>query len=155
MRGNEVAVVGNVTRDAEVRRVGDSNAVKWGIAWNKPRKNQQTGQWEDVPHYFDCECWASDAQLRAIEGRIAKGAKCAVTGYLEQQRWTDDNGNNRSKTVIRVDDPINGLVLAPPRGQGQQTQEQPQYQQATVYEQPQQGGYEVPPASVYDQDIPF
>lgn len=116
MKGNTVSIRANVTRDAEVRRTqGGSNAVKWGIAWNSSKKDPN-GQWIDVPHYFDVECWMSDAQLNNVAHQIVKGAGCCVVdGHLEYQSWDDGNGNKRSKVVIRVDDPIKGLMLGAPR----------------------------------------
>ena len=59
-------------------------------------------------------------QAKAEGGQIKKGAKCAIVdGHIEQQRWTKD-GQNRSKVVIIVDDPIGGLVLS--GGESQQKQ---------------------------------
>lgn len=119
MRGNSVSVIGGITRDAEVRRTNSgSNAVSWGIAWTQSKRNQQ-GNYEDVPNYFDVECWMSDAQLNARLGDIVKGAKCAIVdSHLEYQSWQDNQGNRRSKVVIRVDDPIGGLLVSQPKSGG-------------------------------------
>lgn len=138
MRGNNVNIKGNLTRDAEVKRTDNgSTVVKFGLAWNKPRKDPSTGQYEDVPHYFDCQCWVTDGQLRAIENRLVKGARCAVVdGHLEYQSW-EQNGQRRSRVVVCVDDPINGLLVEPAHNEGEP-------------EPPAE-----PPASVYDEDIPF
>ena len=138
MRGNNVNIKGNLTRDAEVKRTDNgSTVVKFGLAWNKPRKDPSTGQYEDVPHYFDCQCWVTDGQLRAIENRLVKGARCAVVdGHLEYQSW-EQNGQKRSRVVVCVDDPINGLLVEAGHDGGEP-------------EPPAE-----PPASVYDEDIPF
>lgn len=134
MRGNTVSIKGNVTRDMEVRRTNSgSNACSWGIAWNDRKKNRSTGEYEDVPNFFDVECWASDGQLRQLQGQVVKGARCAIVdGHVEQQTW-ESNGQKRSKVVIRVDDPISGLMCA--SGQARR--------QESVQE------------SYYDEDIPF
>ena len=153
MRGNSVSVIGGITRDAEVRRTGSgNNAVKWGIAWTQRRKNQQ-GDYEDVPNYFDVECWMSDNQLNARMGDLVKGAKCAIVdAHLEYQGWQDNQGNKRSKTVIRVDDPISGLLVSPPKGGG--------FRRDNGGSQGVHGGSQASQpieveASVYDDDIPF
>ena len=66
MKGNSVSVKGNVTRDAEVRSTqGGRLVASWGIAWNSSRKTADG--WEDVPHYFDVECWMSDKQARLVQ----------------------------------------------------------------------------------------
>lgn len=111
MKGNTVSIKGNVTRDCEVRRTQSGRAVvSWGIAWNSSRKNQN-GEWEDVPHYFDCQCWVTDRQLDMVEPSLVKGARCAIVdGHLEYQSW-ESQGQKRSRVVITVDDPIGGMLV--------------------------------------------
>lgn len=151
MRGNTVSIVGGITRDAEVRRTGSgNNAVKWGIAWTQSRKNPQGG-YDDVPNYFDVECWMSDNQLNARVGDLVKGAKCAIVdGHLEYQSWQDSQGNKRSKVVVRVDDPISGLLVSPPKGGGYGNGGGQGVHGGGQASQP----IEVD-ASVYDDDIPW
>lgn len=155
MKGNSVSIKGNATRDQEISRTkSGKNIVKLGIAWNSSKRNQETGEYEDVPNYFDVEMWASDAQLNAMP-TVRKGAPVAVIdGHLEYQSWQDSQGNNRSKVVIRCDDPIQGLMVGVARGAqngagnayaAQQQNNMRTYQMAP---QNQQQG-------LYDQDIPF
>ena len=171
---NRVIISGNLTRNAELRRTQSGKPVlNMGVAVNDRRKNPQTGEYEDVGNFFDVECWMTDAQLNVVVPNIVKGARCAIVdGHIEQQRWQDQNGNNRSKVVIRVDDPIAGLLIAPPmQGTGaqppyqqqptgytnqQQTAPQTQPQQGYAYsqQQPQQPAIDYS-QSVYDDDIPF
>lgn len=127
MRGNTVSIKGNVTRDMEVRRTkSGSNACSWGIAWNSRRRNQE-GEYEDVPNFFDVECWASDKQLAFLQG-VKKGARCAIVdAHLEFQQWERD-GQKRSKVLIRVDDPVGGLLVE------HSEKAKPQYVEATVYD---------------------
>ena len=81
----------------------------WCIAWNDSRKGKD-GEWVDIPNFFDVECWASDNQVKFLEG-IKKGTRCAIIGgHLEQRSWEKD-GRKYSKVVIRVDDPVSGLML--------------------------------------------
>jgi len=110
MKGNTVSIKGNVTRDCEVRSTSNGNTVvTWGIAWNKSRKTQDG--FEDVPHYFDCQCWVTERQLSMIKDSLVKGARCAIIdGHLEYQSW-ESQGQKRSKVVIVVDDPISGMLL--------------------------------------------
>ena len=137
-RGNTVSIKGNVTRDMEVRRTNSgANACSWGIAWNDSKKND-AGEWEDVPNYFDVQCWASDGQLKFLEG-IKKGARCAIIGgHLEQQRWENESGKH-SKVLIRVDDPVSGVMVTGGKPKQQAKESAPIEVEATVY----------------DDDIPF
>lgn len=142
MRGNTISIKGNITRDAEVRQAKSGrNVAQWGVCWNATRKAQD-GSYEDVPHFFDVKCWVSDGQLRAIEPSLVKGATCAIVdGHLEMERWQDKDGNNRSKVMIVVDDPINGLHLSQRQAGTSSNRKAPD----VVDDQ--QG--------IYDEDIPF
>lgn len=143
----------------EVRRTqSGNNACSWGIAWNSRRKNGQTGEYEDVPHYFDVECWASDGQLKFLQD-VRRGARCAIVdGHLEYQSWQKD-GQTRSKVVIRVDDPIGGLMVSQGGGNGGGNANQGNYpnSQQSAPQGGSQGGYgqgaELPP--MFEDDIPF
>lgn len=149
MKGNTVSIIGNCTRDAEVKRTqSGNNAVKWGIAWNSSKKDGDN--WVDVPHYFDVECWMTDAQLNNVAPRIVKGAGCCVVdGHLEYQSWTDENGNKRSKVVVRVDDPIRGIMFTAPRQRQDAPSAQYQAQPQGYAPQPQNTAYMTPqPAQV-------
>ena len=113
-RGNTISIKGNATRDIEIRRTASGmNACSWSIAWNDSRKGAN-GNWEDVPHFFDVECWASDAQVKFLQG-LRKGARCAIIGgHLEQQRW-ERNGQKYTKVIIRADDPVSGVLFDMPQ----------------------------------------
>lgn len=113
MRGNNVNIRGTIVRDAEIRQTASGSQIaSWSIVWNRSKKNQATGQYEDVPGFFDCQCWLTDKQLRIVQPLLVKGARCAIIdGHLEYQAW-ESNGQKRSKVMIQVDDPINGLVVA-------------------------------------------
>ncbi len=171
-RTNIVIISGNLTRDAEVRTTqGGDNSVKFGVAWNSQRKGQD-GQYVDVPHFFDAECWMTDAQLRYVQPRLLKGAPVTIVGRLEQQTWKTQEGENRSKVVVRVTDPFAGIVFEE-RQQRQQAQPQPTYAPqapSTQYQPPQpayapqaqpQPAYAYPaqvvqpPAGIYADEIPF
>lgn len=173
--GTFVSLNGNITRDAEVRSTNSGQlVVSFGIACNGSRKNAQTGQWEDVPHFFDVTAFPSDAQLKIIQPKLVQGAKAHIEGELRYQRWTDkQTGKDRSKVSVAVTDPVRGIVAEAPRnaqqgyqpepayGQGyqqpqaaQQPVYAPPYNQAPQpYQQPQAQQYQ--PAEVYDEDIPF
>lgn len=155
MKGNSVSIKGNATRDQEISRTkSGKNIVKLGIAWNSSKRNQETGEYEDVPNYFDVEMWASDAQLNAMP-TVHKGAPVAVIdGHLEYQSWQDSQGNNRSKVVIRCDDPIQGLLVGAARGaqNGAGAAFAPHQQSYT--REHQTASYNAN-QGLYDNDIPF
>ena len=99
---NRVAVVGNLTRDAQIRRTQSGMAVlSIGIAVNDRRKNPQTGEWGDYANFFDCTMFGSRAE--SLAQYLVKGQKVAIDGKLRWSQWQKD-GQNRSKVEIVVDD---------------------------------------------------
>ena len=103
MRGiNTVCLSGNLTRDAELRfTAGGTGICSFGIAVNDSRKNSQTGQWEDVPNFFDCNIFGARAE--SIADYLAKGTKVCLTGRLHQSTWETKEGSKRSKVEVIVD----------------------------------------------------
>lgn len=100
---NTVTVIGNVTRDPELRFTPNGAAVaNFGLAWNKRFQNKQTNEWEDQPSYFDITCWATLAEN--VAESVTKGTRVVVTGHLEQRSWESKEGERRSKVEIVADD---------------------------------------------------
>ena len=161
---NRVMICGRLTRDPEMRSTAGGLAVMGlGVAVNDRRRNQQTGEWEDVPNYVDCTMFGPYAQ--AMERRLSKGAKVAIDGRLRWSQWERD-GQKRSKIEVIVDE----LEFMSSRNSdaqyssGQSYGQQGGYQPASQasYQSASQAGYQPQSAptidassSVYDDDIPF
>ena len=100
---NRVVLSGNLTRSPELKTTPGGMAVlQMGIAVNGRRKNSQTGQWEDVPNYFDLTMFGNRAQ--AVSQYLDKGTKVMVDGELRWRSWQDQNGQNRSKVEVIVNE---------------------------------------------------
>jgi len=92
-----VTLVGNLTRDVELRTTGTGTKVcDLGVAYNKKRKTDDGG-WEDEAHFFDVTLWGNTAQVAA--DYLKKGSPVLVEGELAQDRWEQD-GQKRSKVKI-------------------------------------------------------
>lgn len=102
--GNTVTIVGNVTRDPELRFTNSGMAVaSFGVAINNGRRNPQTGQWEEgEPSFFDVSCFREMADN--VAESLQKGTRVVVTGRLNQRSWQTDNGEKRSKVEIIADE---------------------------------------------------
>lgn len=99
---NKWAGCGNLTRDAEYKQTsGGLEVLTFSIAVNERRKNNQTGEWEDYPNYFDCAIFGKRAN--SLARSLYRGTKVAVEGKLRQQRWEKD-GQKRSAVSIVVDE---------------------------------------------------
>ena len=179
---NKATITGNITRDPELRQTqGGTSVLTIGVAVNDRRKNQQTGEWEDYPNFIDCTIFGNRAT--GVAPHLEKGMKVAIEGKLNQSRWQAEDGTNRSKIEIIVDE-----IEFMSRRQGQTAskpvQQQPQQfapqtapqpmQQPTMQQfapHPMQQPVQAAPvqqampmmqqqapqqvASIYDEDIPF
>lgn len=100
---NRVTITGNLTRDPEVRNTQSGMAVlNLGVAVNDRRKNNQTGEWEDVPNFIDCVMFGTRAEN--VARYLRKGSKVAIEGKLRWSQWEDKQGGKRSKIEVVVDD---------------------------------------------------
>jgi single-strand DNA-binding protein len=96
---NRVVITGNLTRDPELRALSSGNSVcSLRIACNGRRKNNETGQWEDQPNYFDVTVWG--AQGENCHRFLSKGRPVAIDGRLQWREWQDQNGNKRQSVDI-------------------------------------------------------
>jgi single-strand DNA-binding protein len=97
---NRVIVVGNLTRDPELRHTPSGNAVcSLRIAVNTTRKDE-SGQWVDKPNYFDVTVWGQQGENCAQY--LSKGRPVAIDGRLEWREWEQD-GNKRQAVEIVAD----------------------------------------------------
>ena len=132
---NRAVISGNLTRDPELRTTAGGMAVlSLGVAVNDRRKNQQTGEWEDVPNFIDCTMFGSRAE--AVSRYLSKGSKVCIEGKLRWSQWERD-GEKRSKVEVVVDE----IEFMTARGDGGNAAK------------PAQAAYAEP--SLYDEDIPF
>jgi single-strand DNA-binding protein len=100
---NRVVVTGNLTRDPELSATaGGMSILKMGIAVNDRRKNQQTGEWEDSPNFFDVVVFG--ARGESLSRFLSKGSKVAIEGKLRWHSWETPEGDKRSKVEIIADD---------------------------------------------------
>jgi single-strand DNA-binding protein len=101
--GNTVTLVGNVTRDPELRFTPSGQAVAtFGLAVNRRWQNRQTQAWEEATSFFDVVCWAQLAENAAES--VTKGTRLIVTGRLDQRSWETQEGDKRSKIEVQADE---------------------------------------------------
>lgn len=99
---NSVTLGGNLTSDSTLRTTaGGMGILSFGIAVNERKKDPQTGEWVDVPSFFDCTLFGSRAEKLA--GYLMRGTKVVVSGFLRQSSWEKD-GQRRSKVEVIVND---------------------------------------------------
>ena len=103
MADNTVTVVGNLTRDPELRFTGSGVAqATLGVAVSRRWQNRQTQEWEEATSFFNVVAWREQAENAAES--LTKGMRVVVTGRLEQRSWETDNGDKRSVVEISADE---------------------------------------------------
>jgi single-strand DNA-binding protein len=98
---NRVVLVGNLTRDPELRHTPSGTAVcSLRLAVNSRRKDQ-SGQWVEKPNYFDVTVWGQQGENCAQY--LAKGRPVGVDGRLEWREWDAQDGTKRQAVEIIAD----------------------------------------------------
>ncbi len=100
---NKVILMGNFTRDPELRYLPNNTAVcDMGLAVNDRFQNKATGQWEDRPNFVDCTAFGRTAEN--ISKFFSKGRPIFIEGKLRFEQWEDrTSGQKRSKLKVVVD----------------------------------------------------
>jgi single-strand DNA-binding protein len=148
---NRVVLVGNLTRDPELKALPSGTSVcELGLAVNHRRKNQQTGEWVEEPNYFRVSVFGSQAETCARF--LAKGRQVAIDGRLRWRQWETPEGQKREAVEIVAEN----VQFIGPRdsegGGGSGSFERPAAAVAAPAEaQPWSGGG----AADVDDDIPF
>jgi single-strand DNA-binding protein len=139
---NRVVLVGNLTKDPELRHTQGGTAVcKLRLAVNTRRKDE-TGQWIDKPNYFDITVWGNQAE--SCSQYLAKGRPVAIDGRLEWREWDATDGSGKRQAVEVVADSVQFLG-----GRGEGGGDAPQFVPTGAGESADF------PTSAADDDIPF
>jgi single-strand DNA-binding protein len=100
---NSITVVGNITRDPEMRFTPSGvSKVTFGVAVNRSWRNQQSNEWEEQTSFFNVVCWRELADNAGAS--LKKGTRVVVTGRLEQRSWETEQGDKRSIVEIVADE---------------------------------------------------
>src|SRR3954468_577386 len=98
---NRVVLVGNLTKDPELRHTPSGTAVcKLRLAVNTRQKDPQ-GNWGDKPNYFDVTVWGNQGESCAQY--LSKGRPVGVDGRLDWREWDAQDGTKRQAVEIIAD----------------------------------------------------
>ncbi|MDX2185424.1 MAG: single-stranded DNA-binding protein [Opitutaceae bacterium] len=153
---NQVILVGNLTRDPELRVTPKgTNICQFGLAVNRQFKDD-SGQTRDETTFVDIEAWGKQAEL--IAKYLTKGSPALVQGRLKLDQWEDkQSGQKRSKLKVVLE---NIQFLGAPRGGSGGNSGSEEGDQSPSYERnapaPRAPARNTPPpADNVDDDIPF
>src|ERR1700756_4061335 len=98
---NRVVLVGNLTKDPELRHTPSGTAVcKLRLAVNTRQKDAQ-GNWGDKPNYFDVTVWGNQGESCAQY--LSKGRPVGIDGRLDWREWEAQDGSKRQAVQISAE----------------------------------------------------
>ncbi len=98
---NSVTLVGNLTRDPELRyTTGGRGVASFGLAVN--RRYQQNGEWQEQVSFFNVVAWGDLGENSAAS--LNKGNRVVVTGRLQQREYETREGEKRSVVEVVADE---------------------------------------------------
>lgn len=153
---NRIQLIGNLTKDAESRQVGDKMVVTFSVATSE-RYTGRDGQQHEDTEFHNCEYWCNGNILQYLK----KGTQVYAEGAIKTDSYTGQDGQQRQTKKIRVRD----IQLLGSRQQNAQPQApapapapaMPQYPQGYQQPQPQyapQPGYPQAPQYAPQPQMP-
>jgi len=136
---NHIEISGRMCRDPELKHIGTKGTklANFSIALTMGE-----GQYKKA-HYFDCKAWSLAAD--GVVTNYRKGDAIEVRGMIQQETWTDKDGQKRSKIVI---------VVLEHRTPGARDSDDAQPERKPAARKPDPGAY-VPQVPMDDLQIPF
>ena len=111
---NSVVIVGNLTRDPELRATPSGTSVcSLRVAVNDRVKDPNTGEWGDKANYFDVDVFGGQGERCAQY--LDRGRQVAVSGRLRWREWETQDGQKRQAVSILAD---NVQFIGPREGAG-------------------------------------
>jgi single-strand DNA-binding protein len=86
---SNITIIGNLTRDPELKFLDSNTVVKLSVAVNRKTKGRD-GEWNETTSYFNVSAFGSLAENSADS--LHKGNRIIVTGRLEQRSWDKEDG---------------------------------------------------------------
>lgn len=108
---NQVTLMGNLTRDPELRQTPTGqNVTSFSLALNRSYKDG-SGEWQEATDYIDVVAWGPLAER--VSQYLTKGRRCLVQGRLQSRSWEQD-GQKRNKVEVLAND----VTFLDSRGEG-------------------------------------
>jgi len=148
---NKVMLIGNLTRDPELKYTTSGAAVAtFGIATNKSWKDDN-GEQKELAEFHNIVVWNKLAEI--CQQLLAKGMKVYLEGSLNTRSWDADDGSKRYRTEVRITD----MILLDSKGKqgvglnGQEAPDQKPEEKAEVKEESNSEESSDP----LEEDLPF
>lgn len=140
---NQVVMVGNLTRDIELRYLPSGSAIGKSAIATSYKYKSQSGEQKDEVCFLDFNLFGRSAEV--ANQYLHKGSKVLLTGRLVFEQWTSQDGSERSRHSLRVDEMKMLDSKSQSDNQGQNYNQEP----PVVYEN------KIPEIEVDEDSIPF
>ena len=98
---NRVILLGNLTRDPEMRYIPSGTAVtNFGLAMSERYTDRQTGEQKENVCFVDVEAWGRQAEI--ANEYLSKGRPVFIEGSLKFDSWETEDGSKRNKLSVRA-----------------------------------------------------
>ena len=156
---NRVIMIGNLTRDIELRYLTNGSAVAKGAIATSYKYKTATGEQKDEVCFLDFNIFGRSAEV--ANQYLKKGSKVLLEGRLVLEQWTAQDGSTRSKHSLRVE----SMKMMDSKSSSQGFQDdnddyQPPKASQNSYNEPSnyasKGGIEkIPEIDINDDEVPF
>lgn len=146
---NKIILIGNLTRDIELRYLPSSAAIAKGAIATTYKFKSASGEQKEEVCFLDFNVFGRSAEV--ANQYLKKGSKVLLEGRLVFEQWAAQDGSTRNRHSLRVE-AMKMLDSKPQEGQGQYNQQaQPKREPQVVYEEA------LPNINVDDlaEEIPF
>ena len=100
---NKVVLCGRLTADPELKQTQTGIAVvSFSLAINRRATKGADGTYNSQADFINCTAWRQQAEF--ISRYFKKGSSLCITGSLQQNTWTDNNGQKRNDYRVVVDE---------------------------------------------------
>lgn len=150
---NQVVVMGNLTRDPDLRQIPSGQSVtSFSLALNRSYKDKD-GNWQEATDYVDVVAWGPLGER--VAQYVTKGRPVLVSGRLQSRQW-EQEGQKRSKLEVVAND----VTFLGGRGEGNDGGEAPAASQSTPAKSNNKKDKDVAIEDISDEpinldDIPF
>jgi len=110
---NKAQIIGNLTRDPEVRSTTSGQSVaSFGVATNRVWKDKASGERKSSAEFHNIVAWGRLAEI--CQQYIKKGSKVYIEGRLQTRSWEDPSGVKKYRTEIVAQN----LIMLDKKGEG-------------------------------------
>ena len=99
---NKLIVIGNLTRDIELKYLPNSSAIAKGSIATTHKYKLQSGETKDEVCFIDFSVFGKGGEI--LNQYVRKGSKVMLEGRLVFEQWKAQDGSNRSRHTLRVEE---------------------------------------------------